>query len=111
MAAASSDMAAVNTLSHQKSAAESYTGSKGLHQHETETADKYQEKSAVQHPYAPSSTTAEAEDVDVQLPNGAIKEPDGDIVTFPDGGLRAWLVVAGSAHILFCTFGFVVSDY
>jgi len=37
------------------------------------------------------------------------REGDGEPVTFPDGGLRAWLVVAGAGHILFATFGFVVS--
>lgn len=58
-------------------------------------------------PYTPSTATTEQTDID--LPNGNVKEPNGTVVTFPDGGLRAWLVVAGSAHILFCTFGFVVS--
>jgi hypothetical protein len=38
-----------------------------------------------------------------------IREPDGEVVTFPDGGVRAWLVVAGAGHVLFATFGFVVS--
>lgn len=26
---------------------------------------------------------------------------------FPEGGLRAWLVVAGSAATMFCTFGYL----
>lgn len=40
----------------------------------------------------------------------AVKEGDGEVVTFPDGGLRAWLVVLGASHVLFATFGFVVSN-
>ncbi|KAL1407737.1 hypothetical protein Q8F55_007171 [Vanrija albida] len=36
-----------------------------------------------------------------------VKEPDGTVVTFPDGGWRAWLVVIGGMHTLFATFGFV----
>lgn len=39
----------------------------------------------------------------------AVREGDGQVVTFPDGGWRAWLVVLGAGHTLFCTFGFVVS--
>lgn len=39
----------------------------------------------------------------------AVRERDGTVVTFPDGGWRAWLVVLGAGHTLFCTFGFVVS--
>lgn len=38
-----------------------------------------------------------------------VRERDGTVVTFPDGGWRAWLVVLGAGHTLFCTFGFVVS--
>jgi hypothetical protein len=43
-----------------------------------------------------------------------IREEDGDapseqeIITFPEGGLRAWLVVAGALHVTFATFGFTV---
>lgn len=39
----------------------------------------------------------------------AVEEMDGTVVTFPDGGWRAWLVVLGAGHTLFATFGFVVS--
>jgi hypothetical protein len=31
-------------------------------------------------------------------------KPEGD---FPEGGLRAWLVVSGSAAIMFCGFGYL----
>lgn len=27
--------------------------------------------------------------------------------TFPDGGLRAWLVVVGAFFLMFCTFGYI----
>lgn len=37
------------------------------------------------------------------------KESDGEVVTIPDGGWRAWLVVLGAGHVTFATFGFVVS--
>ncbi|KAL7424947.1 hypothetical protein Q5752_000634 [Cryptotrichosporon argae] len=37
------------------------------------------------------------------------KEHDGTVVTFPDGGWPAWLVVIGACHALFATFGFVNS--
>lgn len=57
-------------------------------------------------PHSPDSSASD-EPADIDLPDGGVKEPDGDVVTFPDGGLRAWLVVAGSSHILFCSFGFV----
>lgn len=30
-----------------------------------------------------------------------------DISDFPEGGPRAWLVVAGSAATMFCTFGYL----
>jgi hypothetical protein len=35
-----------------------------------------------------------------------LKVPEID---FPDGGLRAWLVVAGAACTLFCSFGYINS--
>lgn len=33
-------------------------------------------------------------------------KPNADIMTFPDGGARAWSVAAGTAGVLFCTFGY-----
>jgi hypothetical protein len=27
-------------------------------------------------------------------------------MTFPEGGLRAWLVACGTSGVLFCTFGY-----
>lgn len=30
-----------------------------------------------------------------------------DISEFPEGGPRAWIVVAGSAATMFCTFGYL----
>lgn len=29
--------------------------------------------------------------------------------TFPEGGVRAWLVAAGTAGVMFCTLGYVNS--
>ena len=28
-------------------------------------------------------------------------------IEYPEGGLQAWLAVAGSAAVLFCTFGYI----
>lgn len=33
-----------------------------------------------------------------------------EMITFPEGGLRAWLVVAGAMHVTFATFGFTVGN-
>ncbi|KAH8802923.1 monocarboxylate permease-like protein [Xylogone sp. PMI_703] len=38
-----------------------------------------------------------------------VTEKDGDEVTFPEGGARAWGVAIGTAGVLFCTFGFANS--
>lgn len=46
---------------------------------------------------------------DNHVDEDGVRERDGTVVTFPDGGWRAWLVVLGAGHTLFCTFGFVVS--
>jgi hypothetical protein len=35
-----------------------------------------------------------------------IKEDRSPVVTFPEGGLRAWLVATGSSLVLFSTFGY-----
>ena len=46
----------------------------------------------------------------VQDPNHSLEAQDTNVstgdVTFPEGGLRAWSVVAATACILFCTFGY-----
>lgn len=38
-----------------------------------------------------------------------LAEEHGDLGSpdFPEGGLRAWLVVSGSAATMFCTFGYL----
>ncbi|PQE15489.1 riboflavin transporter MCH5 protein [Rutstroemia sp. NJR-2017a WRK4] len=33
--------------------------------------------------------------------------PSAAMMTFPDGGARAWAVTAGAAGLLFCTFGYI----
>ena len=35
--------------------------------------------------------------------------PDGTEITFPDGGLQAWVVIAGGGCCLFCGFGLAVA--
>ncbi|OAA73640.1 Major facilitator superfamily domain, general substrate transporter [Cordyceps fumosorosea ARSEF 2679] len=54
---------------------------------------------------APSSGT----DTDTTTPGVTTKEalpqPDDEDDEFPDGGLRAWLVVAGGAAVFFCCLG------
>ncbi|KAM3084668.1 hypothetical protein ACMFMG_003129 [Clarireedia jacksonii] len=35
------------------------------------------------------------------------EKPTVSMMTFPDGGARAWSVAAGAAGILFCTFGYI----
>lgn len=39
---------------------------------------------------------------------GATETPPGPVVTkFPEGGLRAWMVVLGSSITLGCAFGYI----
>lgn len=51
-----------------------------------------------------SSTTVVAE----QDPQTETATPEKEEQpTFPDGGLRAWLVVLGAFFLMFCTFGYI----
>lgn len=34
-------------------------------------------------------------------------EETSDVMTFPEGGARAWSVAIGAAGVMFCTFGYV----
>ncbi|KAK6540615.1 hypothetical protein TWF694_008010 [Orbilia ellipsospora] len=43
----------------------------------------------------------------VEQANDTEKQAPPPAVTFPDGGLQAWLVVLGAAIALFCSFGYV----
>lgn len=83
------------------------------HLQRTRTQEDFPQDTVVGHPSHPvqptpsrvfSRLSAVTQRTDVE-----VKEPDGTVVTFPDGGWRAWLVVIGGMHTLFATFGFVVS--
>ena len=44
-------------------------------------------------------------EVDKEQETAVQTAPDGTEITFPDGGLQAWLCVVGGAGTLFCAFG------
>lgn len=50
-----------------------------------------------------SSTTVVAE----KNPQTETNPEKEEQPTFPDGGLRAWLVVMGAFLLMFCTFGYI----
>lgn len=52
----------------------------------------------------PSPVADPARDTSSGEENRVGDKPDGD---FPEGGLRAWMVVSGSAAIMFCGFGYL----
>ncbi|KAJ3476619.1 hypothetical protein NLI96_g11035 [Meripilus lineatus] len=58
----------------------------------------------------PPSVIVLSDDEEKNLAVATILVQDEDIPHFPDGGLRAWLVVAGAYIVLFSTFG-VVNTY
>jgi len=36
-----------------------------------------------------------------------VSPTESEVITYPEGGLRAWSVALGTAGNLFCTFGYV----
>lgn len=38
-----------------------------------------------------------------------VSTEESEVITYPEGGLRAWSVALGSAGNVFCTFGYVNS--
>ncbi|TFY52943.1 hypothetical protein EVG20_g10333, partial [Dentipellis fragilis] len=63
------------------------------------------------HPMSPPSPPPPAEKTrsksELNVDTDAVPAPAGP--TFPEGGLRAWLTVAGGSMVVFCTFGAVQS--
>jgi hypothetical protein len=45
--------------------------------------------------------------VEEKFGDEAGETPSAAMMTFPDGGARAWAVTAGAAGLLFCTFGYI----
>ncbi|KAL1860663.1 hypothetical protein VTK73DRAFT_7213 [Phialemonium thermophilum] len=56
------------------------------------------------------STPPDQYDTDATQQTAVDKEPaNPDVSEYPEGGLRAWLVAAGTASIMFCTMGYTNS--
>ncbi len=53
-----------------------------------------------------SSTTTTPPPPDITTKEAISQDEEYDEDDFPDGGLRAWLVIAGGASIFFCCLGF-----
>jgi hypothetical protein len=71
----------------------------------TDTISKHEGSSLSDTEPVPASEKASVVDAEIGLSNSTSAPPPA--FTVPDGGLEAWLVVAGGWLILFAGFGYV----